>query len=136
MMTKMQVIDMINEACDSYSIVGIRFGDHMREEGDTFDISRANDDREDERVFPDYGTEEYENMVELDGTCAWLVGDYCGYRDDLNNLHHAVDAVVDSNYDRKHAFLVVGNRQGDTDNYVPDPGEILIRECKVYKVLF
>lgn len=61
---------------------GIRFENKDRQEGEVItDCSRSNEDREDEREFPEYGTEEYEDLEELDGVCAWNVNGSWGWAD-------------------------------------------------------
>lgn len=50
-----------------YDDMGVRFEDKKRKVGEIImDRSRSNPDRYDEREFPEYGTEEYDNMEELD----------------------------------------------------------------------
>src|SRR5690625_2901710 len=55
-------------------IVGIRFEELERKAGDVItETSRHNLDREDERDFPEYGTEEYFELFEFDGVSAYDV---------------------------------------------------------------
>lgn len=56
---------------DMYYYIGIRFEDKDREVGEICECSKHNLDREDEREFPVYGTPEYDELPELDGTSAW-----------------------------------------------------------------
>src|SRR5690625_1684810 len=54
-------------------IVGVRFENKSIEIGEAIENSRHNLDREDERDMPEYGTEEYEEMFELDGASAYEI---------------------------------------------------------------
>lgn len=59
---------------DDYLYIGVRFEDKARTVGEAVeDYSKSNIDREDEREFPEYGTEEYAEMEELNGVSAWSV---------------------------------------------------------------
>ena len=55
---------------ESYEYVGVRFEDKVREISDVCECSKHNPDREDERDFPVYGSEEYEDLPELNGASA------------------------------------------------------------------
>ena len=46
------------------------------------------------------------------------------------------NAAAGKGMDRKHALIVVGDRRGSTINYAPDDGEILISDCRVYKIIY
>src|SRR5690625_606868 len=75
-MTVREMFDKINEIkedlLDVYWAVGIRIEEKERKEGEIItDKSRDNADREDERDFPEYGTDEYFEMQEFDGVSAW-----------------------------------------------------------------
>src|SRR5690625_2350470 len=80
-MTKQEMIKKIEELEEEYCtingygsyIVGVRFEDKERVIGEEIDNSRHNLDREDEREMPEYGTEEYEEMFELDGASAYEI---------------------------------------------------------------
>ncbi|MEC5268885.1 hypothetical protein P9G49_07185 [Heyndrickxia coagulans] len=67
-----------------YYYIGIRFEDKEREIGDVCECSKHNIDREDEREFPEYGTPEYDEMLELDGTSAWNLETYKDFEGGFN----------------------------------------------------
>lgn len=83
-MTKEQLNELLKtitannaEELEDYWYAGIRFEDKEREVGEVIeDKSKHNIDREDEREFPEFGTDEYENMEELEGVSAWNLGSF------------------------------------------------------------
>lgn len=102
--------------------IGIRFEDKQRQVGETCERSKHNVDREDEREFPDYGTEGYEEMFELDGTSAW-------------NLESYEDWYDEGRFGTKHCYIIVGDRITNKDDGLDD-NEIVIEDAKVYDVIF
>lgn len=118
---------------EGYEYVGLRFEDKKREIGDVCEYSRNNTDREDERDFPEYGTEEYFEMEELDGTSAW---------DLSNNNVYKIESWRNKENDctqhflQNHCYVVVGNRLGRTSNTVIDDGEIVIKDAVVIAQIF
>jgi len=134
MHAKVREIYEANE--DRYYYIGIRFEDKDREIGEECEWSKHNPDREDEREFPAYGTDEYEDLPELDGTSAW----------DLSRISDSElpgygrigkgdeDRVAERMFGTYHCYIVAGNRIGRHDN--PDPGEILIKDAVVIAKIF
>lgn len=118
----------IQEACEKalekfqfdYPYIGIRFEDKEREIGDICECSRHNIDREDEREFPEYGTLEYEEMMELDGTSAWNLETY----DDFNGP-----------FGTYHCYIIAGNRLTNRDDGLDD-NEIVIENAIVLEKIF
>ena len=106
----------------NYYEVGIRFEDKEREVGEICENSKNNYDREDEREFPEYGTEEYDEMEEFDGTSAW----------DLRNFD---DWENQSRYITKHCYIVAGNDLTNKDDGL-DVNEIVIENAKVIARIF
>lgn len=102
---------------DNYTYVGIRFEDKEYSVGDICLTSKSNPDRDDERVFPDYGTEEYTELEDLNGACAWNLDAFNWTTD-----HGATE----------HAYIIAGN---DAE-YGEDEGEIIIEDAKVLEILF
>lgn len=111
---------------EDYAYVGLRFEDKEREVGEECDWSRNNTDREDERDFPEYGTDEYFEIEEMDGTSAW----------DLNNdfnfkwLFKDLECGAEQTFIGNHAYIIVGKQHARGD-YALDDGEIVIRDATV-----
>ncbi|RFA36245.1 hypothetical protein CAI16_05505 [Virgibacillus dokdonensis] len=103
-----------------YDVIGVRFEDKERQVGDICERSRHNSDREDEREFPEYGTEEYEEMALFDGTSAW-------------NIHTFDD--FDSDQDRDHCYIIAGDRDVNKDDDL-DVGEVVIEDAVVIEVVY
>lgn len=115
-----QCIEALEKYEDQYPYIGIRFEDKEREIGDICENSRHNTDREDEREFPEFGTEEYEELFELDGTSAW-------------NLETYDDFV--GGFDTYHCYIVAGNRITNRDDGLDD-NEIVIENAEVIEKIF
>ncbi|PAF13716.1 hypothetical protein CHH59_12770 [Shouchella clausii] len=110
--------------------VGIRFEDKEREVGSLIEEnSRHNQDREDEREFPEFGTEEYEELPELDGVSAWIV-ECDGWRP------NRLDDDAAKQFVAKHCYIVASRNTGSTMDYDPDHGEILLVEPTVIAKVF
>lgn len=105
---------------DDYWCLGIRFEDKDREVGETCECSRHNVDREDEREFPEYGTPEYDNMFEFDGTSAWHLESF----DDFKGPFYS-----------DHCYIIGGQRDANKDDGL-DVGEIVIENAVVLEKLF
>lgn len=72
------------EELEEFWYAGIRFEEKEREINEEItDFSKHNINREDEREFPEFGTDEYEEMDELDGVSAWNLADF-KFDDDQN----------------------------------------------------
>ncbi|MFT8710095.1 MAG: hypothetical protein ABF820_11775, partial [Sporolactobacillus sp.] len=109
---------------DEFYAVGIRFEDKDRAVDEICENSRHNSDREDEREFPEFGTEEYDDMEELDGACAWDIPFFIRDNRGEDNICFYSD----------HAYIVASNDFGHNDD--PDVGEIVIADAKVLVKLF
>lgn len=125
-----KVKEIYNVNADEYYYIGLRFEDKVREIGEECECSRHNADREDEREFPEYGTEEYEEMEILDGTSAWDMSidgtyDYPAY---------AASKDCNAYFTTDHCYVIASNRVGRHDD--PDTGEIVIKDAKVIAQLF
>lgn len=113
---------------NGYEYIGIRFEDKLREVGEGCENSRHNADREDERDFPEYGTAEYLEMEELDGTSAWNLEHYTlpsYWNEDADCLRY---------FTSEHCYIVASNDCGRHDD--PDHNEILIKNAVVIAKLF
>ncbi len=116
---------------DNYYYIGVRFEDKQREIGETCENSKDNPDREDEREYPEYGTEEYDELWELNGASAWDVSEEHIYRHNVTDRDK--DKLASKVYFTKHCYLVVGDNSMDTG---ADYGEIVIKDAKVVKQYF
>lgn len=111
-----------------YYYVGIRYEDKMRAVGDVCECSKHNAG---EREFPNYCTEEYEELDELNGTSAWHLE---GYLESLDLAGSQTDLIESRFGHVKHAYIVVGSY---TDTPIDaDDGEIVIEDATVVKVIF
>jgi hypothetical protein len=116
-----------------YSFYGLRFENKEHEIGEVCENSRHNPDREDEREFPEFGSDEYEEMIELDGTSAWHISEDGRFSKDVytgewQSEDDRLIAVTD------HCYIVAGDVEGSHDS--PDQGEILICDAVVIEKLF
>lgn len=121
---------------DQYFYLGLRFEDKDREIGEVCEWSKDNPDREDEREFPEYGTEEYGNLPLLDGTSSWdleLLEYDENYYPGWGNKKPAEDDKV-TRFFVNHAYIIGGNQLGHHDH--PDYNEILIKDAVVLAKIF
>ena len=104
-------------------IVGIRFENKIRTVGEQItDYSRSNEDRDDDRDFPEYGTEEYDEMEELDGISTWDIDQWEDYN---------LSCTGTSYFDCEHIYLI-----GCTD-YVngEDASEFIMKDAIVLAII-
>ena len=122
-----------NENTDKYDYIGLRFEDKERTIGETCEYSRNNIDREDERDFPEYGTDQYFEMEELDGTSAWDMS-----KDSIYDIPSFWDKEKECSlhFQTWHCYIVAGNRLGHTSNTVIDVNEIVIKDAAVIAQIF
>lgn len=113
-----------------YSKMGIRFEDKQREIGDICECSKSNANREDARDFPKYGTEEYNELEELDGTSAWDLSQSRIYDFDSNKANKSAS----SQFSAKHCYIVIGRYE--SSDIAEDEGEIIIENAKVAVQIF
>lgn len=105
---------------DEYWYIGIRFEDKDREIGEICECSKHNLDREDEREFPEFGTPEYDEMFELDGTSAWNLETYDDFEGGFFN---------------NHCYIIGGNKLTNKDDGLDD-NEIVIKKAVVLEKIF
>lgn len=110
--------------------IGVRHEQKKREVGDICNNSRHNPDRDDEREFPEYGTPEYENLPELDGTSAW---EGCEKEGIFEGLFVGIQDWDDEPWHDDHIYLVVGDEQTVTADR--DYDEIIIKNAQVFEVI-
>lgn len=119
---KEKAIEVLEQYEDEFAVIGIRFEDKEREIGEICECSRHNDDREDEREFPEYGSEEYEEMKKFDGTSSW----------DLNTYDDWDDQRA---FDTYHCYIIAGDRAVNKDDDL-DHGEVVIENARVIATIF
>lgn len=118
------------EEQDEYYVYGLRFENKEREVGEVCENSRNNIDREDEREFPDFGTEEYAKMEEMDGTSAWGVDSALMQLD--GNLKYNTSV-----FGSKHAYIIAGHNTGwEQNNGLVDDGEVVIQDAVVLHKIY
>lgn len=136
-----KINSLVVRHADDYQYIGVRFEDKERNVGDALENSKHNPDREDERDFPEFGTEEYDSLPELGGTSAWLVYDALfDFAEDVDASK--ICALKKSYYETeddemlcgaKHAYLIGGQRCCTHSD--ADYGEIVIENAVVIAVL-
>jgi len=103
------------KADGEYEYIGFRFDERNMEIGECFGNSKHNPDREDERDFPEWGTAEYENMIELDGTSCY-------------DAEYFMEVYADGEmnfFEDMKCYLIASNEAGCHDD--PDEGEMLLK---------
>lgn len=135
-MTKQEMYDkaveLYEKLCEEeeYEVIGIRYEDRDLNIGDEVGCSRHNMDREDERDFPEFGTEEYEEMYELDGASSW--GRQAWKDVILGGMNIKPDDPANKWMIRKHAYLIGGDySREDYDELQLDIGEEVVRNAVV-----
>lgn len=138
MLTKKEMYEkavaLLEELEDDYDVIGIRYEDRDLQIGDVVGNSRHNIDRDDERDYPDYGTEEYFEMEELDGASSWHphIWEEMLLRGHLSS----VDDPADTRIIAYHAYLIGGDISNDDGDGTLDYGETVIAEAKVLYKFF
>jgi len=137
-MTALEMYKKVEEVIEAneneFDCIGIRFENKERTIGEVIEeYSKSNVDREDEREFPEYGTDEYDSMEELDGVSAWNATDKCGWNpvhrgDKIENVTdiEKVLGTVD------HCYILGCNSfsQGFDDN------EVVMSDAVVLDIIF
>lgn len=124
-----------NASFAEYSYYGLRFENKDRVIGEVCGNSRHNFGREDEREFPEYGTEEYEEMQELGGASAWYIDEngtsawQNSYIGEWQSSPSDPLMVVS-----EHCYIIAGDVLGCHDD--PDENEIVIQGGIVVEKLF
>ena len=102
-----------------FDYFGVRFEKKLREVGDFCGNSKSNIDRIDARDFPEYGTDEYNMLNDLNGTSAYDV-DFWEEYIDLDD--------IDEEY---HVYLIAGNSYEEGEDY----DEMIIKSAEVIAVI-
>lgn len=119
------------EAKGQYNFIGLRFENRVYKVGDECDWSKDNSDREDERDFPDYNSEEYAALPSMGGTSAWDMRQSAIYEFPSYMANKDISTYVLAD----HCYIVAGN-YSNTMNVPVDYDEIVIKDAVVIKVLF
>lgn len=121
-------IDELKEIMEDFewdhSAAGIRFEEKEYKVGDVISDSKHNHDREDERAFPEYGTEEYNEMAEFPGVSTY----------NSSIIEHVEEWI---GY-HKHCYIVVGDGKSwsdSIDDYVLDDDELVIEDGTVAYII-
>ena len=122
---------MINDASErEFWHYGIRFENKERHVDDVItDLSRHNLDRDDERDFPAFGTDEYLNAAELEGVSAW---DLDGQWLNCVGINKYTDEL---HYDAGHCYIIASDDIANCDDAL-DENEIVMVDAKVIAVIF
>lgn len=115
-----------NYYTEDWDYVAVRQDDRDLDVGFVFDNSKHNPDRFDERDFPQFGSDEYENLPEIDGTSCW----YCSEFYDLATK----DPYGEFSQWHDHLYVVVSNESGYHDD--PDHNETVLRSPVIVKKIF
>ena len=115
---------------DNYEFIGMRFENKLRELNEICECSKNNADREDERDFPEFGTEEYENSQSWDGTSAWNL-------DDEKEVYSYNKRNLDKNifYEQEHCYIIAGQYNCNIDDGL-DYNEVVIADAEVIAIIF
>lgn len=133
MYDKAMEIHEANEESMEYQVVGIRFENKERAIGESVEASKHNIDREDERDFPEFDSEEYEEMYELDGSSSW---GWHSWDDVLLRQFNANGKACDQS-PTHHAYLIAGDySQEDHDEILLDQGEEVVVDAVVLHKFF
>lgn len=129
MKTKEQIIDIIKSSLDSEfnEFFGLRFDGRDLPVGYWLENSKSNRDRDDAREFPEFGTEEYEEMEELDGTCCYDLFD-----GDSEKEYRFIDKVLNFYFEddeNRNWYIIASNSISDEEG--EDNHEIILCDAKV-----
>lgn len=115
------------ESDGEFECYGIRFENKERTvETIIEENSKSNSDRECEREFPEYGTQEYEDMEELDGVSAYKIDFRINVPDSMENMD------VNTVFGTDHCYIL----GAEVFSYGEDEGEIVMQEPVVVAKMF
>ena len=138
----MNIVEMYNQVKEiykaneyEYRYIGLRFEDKERQLNEICSNSKHNEDREDEREFPSFGSDDYEEMYDLDGTSAWNIetDDFPGFGSNLKGTD--LEKECNRHFLTQHCYIVASDRLGSS-NVALDENEILIKDAKVIARIF
>lgn len=124
------VKDLVDKALDvadeyDFDYFGVRFEDKNREVGDIItDCSKFNNDRDDERDFPQFGSSDYDDLPEADGISAWTMSEM-----ERTARRHGEETCESYFIPTEHCYLLGSNEIDYFDGM--DDGEIILVNAKV-----
>ena len=133
-MTFKEMKELIEKAIaenDDHKYLGLRFENKEREIGEICEKSRHNADRDDDRDFPEFNSDEYENLEQFNGTSAWDLS--------INNIDRLFKGEWDEwdeeiYFEREHCYVIAGEK---VDNHPDrDYDEIIIEDAKIVAKIF
>lgn len=113
-----------------YNHIGIRFENKDRQVNEVCDFSRVDPDRDDVRDYPDYGTDEYNEMDEIDGTCSYDLSCEGAYDWSTRRANRPARSQILTD----HVYIIAGNSISHA--YAEDDYEIIIKDARVIAKLF
>ena len=131
MVNKVKAIYEANE--DNYTFIGLRFENKERSLNEICECSKNNVDREDEREFPEFGTEEYENSPSWGGASAWDLSGECEEALQYNSRKENINKEIF--YEQEHCYIIAGDYDCNADDGLDD-NEIVIEDAKVIAIIF
>jgi hypothetical protein len=103
----------LDSASENYYCVGFRFENLNRKVGDVCGNSKHNPDREDVRDFPEYGTDEYDSLPELNGTCAYVP---CALDPTFSGLSSGPNDNCDTAFFADHCYVIASDQDACNDD--------------------
>lgn len=123
----------------AYGQIGFRFDAREYQVGEILDfVSKANLDRDDERDFPEYGTNEYNEMDDLDGVSAYDLDMSSRWAEDIEEQVNEIFGIgdyihEDKKYSEEHIYILGTNQH--SNDYAEDEYEIIMPEPTVLAVI-
>jgi|SRR5690625_391085 len=126
----------IEELLDEGYLVGVRFEEKERKEGDVItDVSRHDLYREEEREYPEYGSDDYFELPELDGVSAFEAEFFEEFVTPGFNQSEFLNDDARNAFLASRAYIIYSYEDSNKDDAL-DHGEIVLVEPTVHKVLF
>jgi hypothetical protein len=119
-----EIKELIEDFEWDHNAVGIRLEEKKYQVGDVIADSKHNVDREDEREFPDFNSEEYAALPEFPGVSTWN-----------SSILEELETMIDYH---THCYIVVGDDRSwydSIDEYVLDENELVIENGRVALVI-
>lgn len=118
---------------EDHDVIGIRWEEKERIEGEEVGCSKHNLDRDNEDDMPEYGSEEYEEMFELDGASTLEIDHLL---DDLKSAYkNKPNASMSNYYSGTHCYVVGGDYTSNESDAI-DYGELVIVNAEVAQILY
>lgn len=102
-MTQNEAIKKVKELqeqyADTYDYIGVRFETKQYKIGESCINSKTNIDRDDQRDFPEFGSDEYKSLESLNGTCSYDADFWENYIDLDDDDEYHVHVIAGENYE-------------------------------------